>query len=244
MNNETKRKLNALGIKELADAVELQEENTSKYLPLSFDDRLTLAVDHLYQSKYNEKIHRRIKSAKLRYDSASMEVVDFTSRNIDEKLIKELGSSSFIDICTNIIIQGFTGSGKTFLSCAIAKEACKKDIKTLYIRLPDLLQIKQEYSVLHRDRKYLAKLAGYKLLVIDEWLINDISQDDIQFLFELFEQRYDKSSTIFVSQYKTEDWHARLGGSLHADAIMDRIVHNSITIESGNVNMRERIHKK
>lgn len=244
MNNETKRKLNALGIKELADAVELQEENTSKYLPLSFDDRLTLAVDYLYQSKYNEKIHRRIKSAKLRYDSASMEVVDFTSRNIDEKLIKELGSSSFIDICTNIIIQGFTGSGKTFLSCAIAKEACKKDIKTLYIRLPDLLQIKQEYSVLHRERKYLAKLAGYKLLVIDEWLINDISQDDIQFLFELFEQRYDKSSTIFVSQYKTEDWHARLGGSLHADAIMDRIVHNSITIESGNVNMRERIHKK
>lgn len=244
MNNETKRKLNALGIKELADAVELQEENTSKYLPLSFDDRLTLAVDYLYQSKYNEKIHRRIKSAKLRYDSASMEVVDFTSRNIDEKLIKELGSSSFIDICTNIIIQGFTGSGKTFLSCAIAKEACKKDIKTLYIRLPDLLQIKQEYSVLHLDRKYLAKLAGYKLLVIDEWLINDISQDDIQFLFELFEQRYDKSSTIFVSQYKTEDWHARLGGSLHADAIMDRIVHNSITIESGNVNMRERIHKK
>lgn len=244
MNNETKRKLNALGIKELADAVELQEENTSKYLPLSFDDRLTLAVDYLYQSKYNEKIQRRIKSAKLRYDSASMEVVDFTSRNIDEKLIKELGSSSFIDICTNIIIQGFTGSGKTFLSCAIAKEACKKDIKPLYIRLPDLLQIKQEYSVLHRDRKYLAKLAGYKLLVIDEWLINDISQDDIQFLFELFEQRYDKSSTIFVSQYKTEDWHARLGGSLHADAIMDRIVHNSITIESGNVNMRERIHKK
>lgn len=244
MNNETKRKLNALGIKELAEAVELQEENTSKYLPLSFDDRLTLAVDYLYQAKYNDKIQRRIKAAKLRYDSASMEVVDFTSRNIDEKLIKELGSSSFIDICTNIIIQGFTGSGKTFLSCAIAKEACKKDIKTLYIRLPDLLQIKQEYSVLHRDRKYLAKLAGYKLLVIDEWLINDISQDDIQFLFELFEQRYDKSSTIFVSQYKTEDWHARLGGSLHADAIMDRIVHNSITIESGNVNMRERIHKK
>ena len=81
--------------------------------------------------------------------------------------------------------------------------------------------------MLHRDRKYLAKLAGYKLLVIDEWLINEISQDDIQFLFELFEQRYDKSSTIFVSKYKTEDWNARLGGSLHTDAIMDRIVHNS-----------------
>ena len=90
---------------------------------------------------------------------------------------------------------------------------------------------------------YLNRLASYKLFVIDEWLINDLTQDDIQFLFELFEIRYDRSSTIFVSQYKTADWHTRLGGSLHADAIMDRIVHNSITIESGNVNMRERVHK-
>ena len=60
MNNETKRKLTALGIKELAEAIEIQEENTAKYLPLSFDDRLTLAVDYLYQAKYNEKIQRRI----------------------------------------------------------------------------------------------------------------------------------------------------------------------------------------
>ena len=68
--------------------------------------------------------------------------------------------------------------------------------------------------------------------------MNDLTQDNIQFLFELFEIRYDRSSTIFVSQYKITDWHTRLGGSLHADAIMNRIVHNSVTIESGNVNMR------
>ena len=143
MNNETKRKLTALGIKELAETIEIQEENTANYLPLSFDDRLTLAVDYLYQAKYNEKIQRRIKAAKLRYESTAIDAVDFTSRNLDEIMIKELGNSSFIDICTNIIIQGFTGSGKTFLACAIAKEACKKDIKTLYIRLPDLLQMKE-----------------------------------------------------------------------------------------------------
>ena len=95
MNNETKRKLTALGIKELAEAIEIQEENTSKYLPLSFDDRLTLAVDYLYQAKYNEKIQRRIKAAKLRYESAAIDAVYFTSRNLDELMIKELGNSSF-----------------------------------------------------------------------------------------------------------------------------------------------------
>ena len=243
MNNETKRKLSALGIPELAEAIEKQEENTTLFMPMSFDERITMAVDYLYQAKYNDKIQRRIKAAKLRYDSACIEAIDFSTRDIKEAQIKELASCSFIDICTNIIIQGFTGAGKTFLGCAIGKEACKKDIKTLYIRLPDLLLAKDEYSLLHREKKYLSKLAGYKLLIIDEWLINDITQDDIQFLFELLELRYDKSSTIFISQYKTEDWHARLGGKLHADAIMDRIVHNSITIESGNVNMRERTHQ-
>ena len=74
--------------------------------------------------------------------------------------------------------------------------------------------------------------------------MNDLTQDNIQFLFELFEIRQDRSSTIFVSQYKTADWHTRFGGSLHADAIMNRIVHNSITIESGNVNMRNLIDSK
>ena len=74
--------------------------------------------------------------------------------------------------------------------------------------------------------------------------MNNLTQDDIQFLFEWFEIRNDRSSTIFVSQYKTADWHTRFGGSLHADAIMNRIVHNSVTIDSGNTNMRELIDSK
>ena len=80
-------------------------------------------------------------------------------------------------------------------------------------------------------------MASYKLLVIDEWLINDLTQDDIQFLFELFEIRYDNLQLFLFVSIKA-DWPTRFGGSLHADSIMDRIVHNSITIESGNVNMR------
>ena len=88
------------------------------------------------------------------------------------------------------------------------------------------------------------KLANYSLLVIDEWLIFNLSDDDIRFLHELFELRYNRASTIFVGQYPVKDWHTRLGGDAHADSILDRIIHNSVTIESGSTNMRETIDSK
>ena len=71
-----------------------------------------------------------------------------------------------------------------------------------------------------------------------------MSEDDIKFLYELFELRYGKKSTIFVGQYPTTEWHERLGGGVHADSILDRIIHNTIIIESGNTNMRELLDSK
>lgn len=244
MNIETKRKLNALNMQDIADSIENQEANPSFYIPLSFDERINAIVDDIYQKRHNDKIHRRIKQARLRYPSASIADIDYVSRKLEKGLISELSTMNFISSATNIIIQGFTGSGKTYLSCAIAKESCKKDIRTFTIRLPEMLQKRAEEKILHRENKYLNKLASFDLLVIDEWLIFSLSDDDIRFLYELFELRYNKSSTIFVSQYPISDWHKRLGGGAHADSILDRIVHNKIIIESGNINMRELLDSK
>ena len=146
MNTETKRKLNAMLMHDFITAIEAQEANQSMYLPMSFDDRFNAIIDDVYQQRHNEKIQRRIKIAKLRYPEASIANIDFKSRSLDEGFIKQLGTMRFIDSATNIIIQGFTGSGKTYLSCALAKEACKKDIKTYTIRLPELLQ---KLSLIH-----------------------------------------------------------------------------------------------
>lgn len=129
MNTETKRKLNAMLMHDFITAIEAQEANQSMYLPMSFDDRFNAIIDDVYQQRHNEKIQRRIKIAKLRYPEASIANIDFKSRSLDEGFIKQLGTMRFIDSATNIIIQGFTGSGKTYLSCALAKEACKKDNK-------------------------------------------------------------------------------------------------------------------
>ena len=114
-----------------------------------------------------------------------------------------------------------------------------------------IIKIIKEYKIKHqKPRLYLpstylssSKFASYDLLVIDEWLIFSLSIDDIRFLYELFELRYKKSSTIFVGQYRTTEWHTRLGG-LHADSILNCIVHNIIVIESGSIKMRELLDSK
>ena len=87
--------------------------------------------------------------------------------------------------------------------------------------------------------KLLKKCCSFKLLLLDEWLLNDYSDDELHFLFELLERRYGEVSTVFCTLYKVEEWHARLGGGVLADSIMDRIIHRSFRVYSGNINMRE-----
>ncbi len=100
--------------------------------------------------------------------------------------------------------------------------------------------VQLEEAELKRGRnKLINKYAKCPLLILDEWLINSMNEQEIEFIFELVERRYQNKSTIFCTQFKIESWHTRLGGGVHADAIMDRIIHNSITINAGDINMRE-----
>jgi DNA replication protein DnaC len=85
----------------------------------------------------------------------------------------------------------------------------------------------------------VTKLVNYHLLIVDEWLLDIPSEEEDKYLLEIFERRYDQWPTIVCSQYKTSEWHARLGGGVVANAILDRIVHNSVSINTGSMNMRE-----
>lgn len=82
--------------------------------------------------------------------------------------------------------------------------------------------------------------AAFALLVVDEWLLDPAYEGMRSMLLELLERRYGHTSTVFWKQYAQKGWHQRLGSGVHADAIMDRIVHNTIWIETGSYNMRER----
>lgn len=239
INDETKRKLRELNLSEIITLLELQQKDIN-CVTLPFDERFQRIADYLYQEKYNGKIQRLIKLSKFRLPKAEVNDIYFHERGIDRNLLGELSTGQFIHSNTNVIFQGFTGSGKTFLACAIGKQACKQQIRTKYIRLPDLLVEHDEASLVSKSNtKLLKKYSSYGLLILDEWLFEDTSEEEQHFLFELIERRHDQSSTVFCTQYKQVDWHSRLGGGVHADAIMDRIIHNAVWVETGNLNMRE-----
>lgn len=243
INDETKRKLRELNLNEIITALELQQSDINS-TTLTFDERIKRLVDYLYQEKYNSKIQRLMKMSKFRIPKAEVHDVYYTERGIDRAIIQELSTCQFIDNNSNIIFQGFTGSGKTFLACALGKQACKQQIRTCYIRLPNLLVEQDESTLVPKGlTKLLKKYSSYKLLILDEWLLEDISDEEQHFIFELIERRHDSTSTIFCTQYRQENWHARLGGGVHADAIMDRIVHNAVWVDAGSMNMREHCAK-
>ena len=239
INDETKRKLRELKLNEIIAILELQQADKNTII-LSFNERIQQIVDYLYQEKYNNRIKMLMRMANFRLPKADINCIYYEERGINKNTITELSTCQFVDNHINIIFQGFTGSGKTYLACAIGRAACKLQIKTRYIRLPDLLMEYQESQLLPKGKaKFLKKYEGCNVLIIDEWLLEDMTDDEQRFILELIERRYDSSSTIFCTQYKKDEWHSRLGGGIRADAIMDRIVHNATWIETGKLNMRE-----
>lgn len=240
LNDETRRKLRLMNIGEFVEELELQVQDPGT-LDLPFEERFQMLTDGVYQRKYNDKVKRMIKNAKLRLPKADIhDILYANKRPLKKGVIDELASCRFVDEYRSIVFQGYPSSGKTFLGCALAKEACRHLYKTRYIRTPELLDEYAEKSLLPGGRnKILTKYSAYEVLVLDEWLISSLSKEGIEFLFELTERRYDCTSTIFCTLYKREDWIKRLGNGTYAESIVERYAYNTTWIETGDVNMRQ-----
>ena len=143
--------------------------------------------------------------------------------------------------CNNIIVLGATGSGKTYLSCAIGMAASRNFLTVRYVRLPELLA---ELAVARAEgtyRKVIKQYKQVKLLVLDEWLLYPLKEFESRDLLEIVESRHKRASTIYCSQFEVRGWHDKIGEPTLADAICDRIVHDSYTIVIDGVDsMRKR----
>ena len=236
---ETARKLREMGADDLVEALRAQDDDMCA--GLTFSERIQMAADEAHSSFISQKVRNLTKRAGLRYPEADVRSFDFSEkRGLDRLKVTELSTCGFVERGTNVVVQGPAGTGKTYLACALAKAACAKRIRACYVRQPDLEDLWRDSRTRQGgDRKLLRKFGGYGLLVLDEWLLN--KPDDLfrAMLLELMELRYGSSSTVFCTQCRSKDWHARLGGGVHAEAIMDRIVHGTVWLEMGDVNMRD-----
>ena len=218
-----------------------EQMTNNEFTELSFEDRFSLIVDAEWASRKSNRLNRLIRSAEYTIPDASVENIEYLSdRNLDKALIFRLASCAYILEANNVIILGATGAGKTYLASALGMAANRSFYAVRYIRLPDLLA---ELAISRGDgtyRKVMKKYKQVKLLILDEYLLFPLKESETRDLLEIVEARHKVASTIFCSQFAVAGWYAKIGEPTLADAICDRIVHNSYTIKIDGDSMRKR----
>ena len=237
--NPTLRQLQSLRLDGMAAAYAEQIEQGGLE-QLTFDERLALLVDREAVERENRRLTYRLRRARLRVN-ASIEDIDYASgRRLDKALVRQLATCRWINAHQNVLIVGATGTGKTFVACALAHKACLSGFSSAYYRLNRLLQ---ELHIAQADGSYqklMRRLLKTDVLVLDDLGLNPITMEDRRELLELLDDRHGSKSTIVTSQLPVKDWHEAIGEATLADAILDRLVHNAHRIELKGVSMRKR----
>jgi DNA replication protein DnaC len=240
-NESTLSKLNDMRMTAMAETYMDQLRHPS-YQDLSFEDRFALLVDMEWTRRQNNKLDRLMKNAGFRDTQASIENIEYhPDRQLDKAQILRLATGRYIEEKHNIILKGASGNGKTYLGCAFGIAACQQFYHVQYTRLPDLLD---ELAIARGEgtyRKVMKKYTKQDLLILDEWLLTSLKDSEARDLLEIVESRHQNGSTIFCSQFDPRGWHEKIGEGTLADAILDRIVHDSYSILlDGEQSMRER----
>jgi DNA replication protein DnaC len=234
LNQNTAAKLHEMKLGVMAGAFRKQIEDTS-FAEMSFEERVGLLVDAEWTARKNNRMTRLLRAAAFALPNACLEDIEYhPDRKLDKAFITRLGTCQFIEDRRNVLILGATGSGKTYLANALGNTAGRSFYSVRYARLPDLLG---ELAIARAEGTYRKILKFYKqvqVLILDEWLLYPLKDSEARDLLEIAEARYKKASTIFCSQFDVGGWHEKIGEPTLADAICDRIVHDSYRLVIGS----------
>jgi DNA replication protein DnaC len=230
LDQVTVNKLQEMKLSSMAEAFRNQTQDQA-LSGLSFEERFGLIVDIEWAKRKNNRLSKLIHSAGLSDNNACIENIEYTpDRKLDKTQIATLATCNYIQERHNIIVLGASGAGKSYLGCAFGVAACRNFYTVKYARLPELLN---DLAVARGEGTYKKVIKEYKkisLLILDEWLLIPLSEVEARDLLEIVEARHKRASTIFISQFAPAGWHSKIGEAPLADAILDRIVHDSYTI--------------
>jgi DNA replication protein DnaC len=238
LNEQTIEKLYLMKLNGMAEA--LKEQLLQPDLEeLSFEERFTLLVDRQWTWKEDRRMRRLLSQAKLKIN-ACIEDIDFrTPRGLQKSVILRLASCDWIKHAHNVIITGPTGTGKTYLACALANRACRMGYSAFYIRIPKLFQV---LAIAKADGSYpkvMKKLLKARVLILDDIGLAPMNAQERRDILEVIEDRHGMASTIVATQLPIEQWHENIRDPTIADAILDRLVHNAYKINLKGESMRK-----
>lgn len=227
MKERTLEKLRELKLAVMATTW-LEQQRSADVVALSFDERFAMLVDAEALARDNKKLERALKEAKLRIAGASVEGIDYPhKRELDKSLVRQLATCAWVTEHQTVLVTGATGTGKTYVACALAERACRKGFRAVYRRTPRLFD---ELRLARADGSYarlLARLARVDVLVLDDFAIAPVAEMERRDLLELLEDRHGARATIITSQLPPDRWHAYLADPTVADAICDRVIHGA-----------------
>ena len=227
---QTMEKLVAMRLHGMAEALRhYMESPKEKAMPPA--DLIGLLADEEWTWRENKKLTARLRSARFRQE-ASVEDIDYQHpRGLAKQVVLDLATCRWVNAHQNVIFSGETGTGKSYLACALGHKACREGFSVAYRRTSRLLDEFAQARVDGSHFQLLRRFAKTQVLILDDFGLEILSAPQRKDLLEVIEDRYGVSSTIITSQLEPKDWHSVIGDETIADAVCDRLVHNAHRIK-------------
>lgn len=235
--NQTLERLRELRLFGMIHEIDIQSQ-TPNYMDLSFEERLGMVVDREITERHNRRYDRRIKEAKFK-ERGLIEDIDWrASRKIEKSVVMSLATCGWIRERQNVILTGATGTGKSWLSCALGQRACLEGFSVYFSRIRRFLDDIANARLAGSYPKLMASLARTNVLILDDWG-QKLTEPERRDLAEVVDDKVGTGSLIITSQVPVDKWHEVIGDPSTADSILDRIIHRAHVLKLAGPSLRE-----